>query len=218
MARMSESRKREWDEIMRRSIYGATVELLNDRGLAGLTMERVAKRAEVSTGTLYNYVKDKDDLLAHVVDTAFEPVREVLDRICGGTLSPPAKLRAFVSAMFRGFDDNRAVIAVIYQAASNAVEALRRKASIQETLLDLATGILSEGVDQGYFRQCDKALFGRLIIATMDGYFLSLLEEGDKIRVGQIEALACADLLLNGLLVRSQADTGGGPNASKRGK
>ncbi|HUT05053.1 MAG TPA: TetR/AcrR family transcriptional regulator [bacterium] len=221
MARLNELRKEQWDEIMRRSIYRVTVGLLNDRGLGGLTMARVAKAAEVSTGTLYNYVKDKDDLLSHVIDMTFEPIRRAIVAISERVLSPPDKLRALIVVIFKGFEDNKAMIAIMYQATASTLAAQRRKASIQETLLDMVLSILDEGMREGCFRQCDRVLAGRLIMAIMDGYLLSALDGGDRVGVGEKEALACADLLLNGLSTRSQADTRKGPdatNAAKRGK
>jgi len=221
MARLSELRKEQWDEIMRKSICRATLELLNSRGLGELTMERVAKAADVSTGTLYNYVRDKDELLAHVIDTTFEPIREALEEIADGALSPPDKLRALMVAVFNGFEDNRALIAIMHKATASALEAQRRKASIRETLLNLVISIVDEGLGKGHFRQCDRVLAGRLILAVIDGYLLSALDGEDRVNVGEKEALACADLLFNGLCASDRADTRKGSdtvNTSGRGK
>jgi AcrR family transcriptional regulator len=44
-------------------IYKATLQLVNDKGLAGITMSEIAKEAGLATGTLYIYFKSKDELV-----------------------------------------------------------------------------------------------------------------------------------------------------------
>ena len=44
-------------------IYDATLKLVAQEGLAGLTMSRIAKKAGIGTGTLYVYFKGKEELI-----------------------------------------------------------------------------------------------------------------------------------------------------------
>lgn len=44
-------------------IYQATLKLVEANGLAGITMQSVAKEANIATGTLYIYFKNKEDLI-----------------------------------------------------------------------------------------------------------------------------------------------------------
>jgi AcrR family transcriptional regulator len=44
-------------------IYTATLQLVIDKGLAGITMSEIAKEAGLATGTLYIYFKGKDELV-----------------------------------------------------------------------------------------------------------------------------------------------------------
>jgi AcrR family transcriptional regulator len=54
--------------LTREAIVGAASELLNEHGVAGLTMRRVAERLGVGTMTLYGYFRDKDTLLDAIID------------------------------------------------------------------------------------------------------------------------------------------------------
>lgn len=45
------------------AIYKATLTLVKDRGLAGITMCDISKEASIATGTLYIYFKNKDELI-----------------------------------------------------------------------------------------------------------------------------------------------------------
>lgn len=44
-------------------IYRATLALVAEKGLAGITMGEIAKAANIGTGTLYIYFKSKDELI-----------------------------------------------------------------------------------------------------------------------------------------------------------
>jgi len=44
-------------------IFGATLQLVKEKGVAGITMGEIAKAAHIATGTLYIYFKSKDELI-----------------------------------------------------------------------------------------------------------------------------------------------------------
>ena len=45
------------------AIYRATLTLVKERGLAGITMCDISREASIATGTLYIYFKNKDELI-----------------------------------------------------------------------------------------------------------------------------------------------------------
>lgn len=57
------------DESKVKSIYKATLQLVKERGLAGITMGDISKAAEIATGTLYIYFKNKDELIKALFTT-----------------------------------------------------------------------------------------------------------------------------------------------------
>jgi TetR/AcrR family transcriptional regulator, repressor of fatR-cypB operon len=48
------------------AIFNATLTLVSQVGLAGITMSDIAKEAKIGTGTLYVYFKTKDELIAEL--------------------------------------------------------------------------------------------------------------------------------------------------------
>lgn len=44
-------------------VYTATLQLVKDKGVAGVTMSDIAHKAGIATGTLYIYFKSKEDLI-----------------------------------------------------------------------------------------------------------------------------------------------------------
>lgn len=51
------------DDKKAQQIFDATLTLVNERGLAGITMCGIAKAAGLATGTVYIYFKNKDELI-----------------------------------------------------------------------------------------------------------------------------------------------------------
>jgi AcrR family transcriptional regulator len=54
------------DENKISQIYKATLKLVKENGLAGTTMQAVAKEADIATGTLYIYFNNKEDLVVNL--------------------------------------------------------------------------------------------------------------------------------------------------------
>ncbi len=44
-------------------VFAATLQLVKEKGMAGITMGEIAKAAHIATGTLYIYFKSKDELI-----------------------------------------------------------------------------------------------------------------------------------------------------------
>lgn len=51
------------DENKTAQIFSATLQLVADMGVAGITMRQIASKAGIATGTLYIYFKDKEELV-----------------------------------------------------------------------------------------------------------------------------------------------------------
>jgi AcrR family transcriptional regulator len=60
------------DENKTEQIYKATLKLVKANGLAGFTMQSVAKDADMATGTLYIYFKNKESLIASLFDACIK--------------------------------------------------------------------------------------------------------------------------------------------------
>jgi AcrR family transcriptional regulator len=53
-------------------VFSATLKLVEQMGVAGITMRQIAREAKLATGTLYIYFKDKDEL----INALFESCRK----------------------------------------------------------------------------------------------------------------------------------------------
>jgi TetR/AcrR family transcriptional regulator, repressor of fatR-cypB operon len=51
------------DDKKIQQVFRATLQLVQAQGLAGITMEHIARKARIATGTLYIYFQNKEDLI-----------------------------------------------------------------------------------------------------------------------------------------------------------
>jgi AcrR family transcriptional regulator len=103
------------------AISEATIQVLLSHGRDGLTTTRVAERAGVSVGTLYQYYPNKESLLFAVLENHLEKVTEAVEAAC--ELARYRPLADMIRAIVEAFVDaklNRSDISVaLYQIAAN---------------------------------------------------------------------------------------------------
>lgn len=100
------------------AVLDATIQVLLDVGKERLTTTRVALRAGVSVGTLYQYFPNKSALLQAVLKRHLEEVTEAIERVCreqkGKVLQhmATALINAFLEAKMRDAKTSVALYAV----------------------------------------------------------------------------------------------------------
>jgi len=87
-------RKRLFNQITRKAIQEAVVNLVTRTGTRKVTMDQVAAEAGLSKGCLYIHFRSKKELLESVKSASFKPLGDQLQEILNGSLTPNKKLKA----------------------------------------------------------------------------------------------------------------------------
>ena len=206
MPKPSKKRKAAWEDMMKQSIFEATVEVMKEHGPAGIRMDRVARAAEMATGTLYNYFKDKDALLFHVIDTLFEPYHEELQAVVTGKMSPPDKMVAYFRLTIRYLNEQRDIITVLLQAKDLGlkVDSCRDpEFDGRMTVIRTISEIIQEGIAKGVFRRCDAFETAAMAFGAMDGFMQLKIRGLVPERPVEEDVEICRALILPGLLADS---------------
>jgi AcrR family transcriptional regulator len=151
------------------AILEAARDLLAERGLAALSMRSVADRVGVSATALYHYFENKQDLVDHVVRSAFERFGTYLDEAIGRY--PKGS-----------FDRVRAIGEAYISFALENVAHFRVMFSIQlrdhlHTIEDLPGGggyprlrqCVIEAMEAGVMRRADPDLVSHFLWAAVHG-------------------------------------------------
>ena len=200
----------------RRRILEAAQELFGEVGFEAARMEEIARRAEVSKGTLYNFFDSKEDLLICAVEQAMQDgVRTVTRAVGVAPDTPGSELRARLRSLFvevlplvTGGPN------VLYQqvwslAARDPVARERVFAHLREFYRAREAqfeATIREGAARGELRDdVDPGEVGQLLLAIFDG--LVRRASFDEKRVGPERALdTLLALLDSGLSARPAAD------------
>ena len=87
--RLSKARRACVEAMMKDAIFDAAGALLKETGTDGLTMDRVASKVGVATASLYNYFRDKNELLQYTYNRIVEPFFQVVEEVVRASASVP---------------------------------------------------------------------------------------------------------------------------------
>lgn len=149
-------------------IEAAALRLIAQHGFAAVSMRQIASEVGVQAGALYNYIPDKQTLLARLMLAHMEALLDASEDLGAG--APLEQLQDFVRFHI---DQNRLrpdAVFVAYMELRNLnaenfarVEALRR---IYEAKLQ---AILDAGQAEGVFDVQDSRIATRAVIAMLNG-------------------------------------------------
>lgn len=167
------------------AIREAAVQVLLKEGKERLTTRKVADRAGVSVGTLYQYFPNKSALLQAVLRDHLEGVARAIDGMCGewkgGTLDEMATalVEGFLKAKLHRVEVSRALYFVSDDVggAEIARRSMARNVAAVAGLLESARERLTE----------DPQVVAAMVLAAMTGVSRRILEA--KLRDGELVAM-----------------------------
>jgi len=143
------------------SILGAAMRIVEEEGIAGLSMSNLAQRAGLSRQTLYNYFPDIDAVLAGLVELGDGGTVGLADALSAEP-DPRTSLQLFITTVVTSIASGHpSPVALTAALPTSQREAI---AAHQERSEQLVCDILRRGRDLGVFRaDVDPALDGRIV-------------------------------------------------------
>jgi AcrR family transcriptional regulator len=159
------------DESKVHAIYKATLSLVKERGLAGITMGDISKEASIATGTLYIYFKNKDELIRAL----FTECREKSARHYFEGIDASLSFEERMKKMFRNiiyFKTNHFDISAFLEQTSHSpyihITDLKRKQKAMQPLFDL----INEGMENKKIKTIDI----ELVVSYLSGIVNELVK------------------------------------------
>ncbi len=151
-------------ELTRSDILAAAYELLDEVGSADISLAEVAHQVGIGRTTLYEYFKDKDDLIASLVE---ERLPLVEDELLGGIppgLAPELRLEQIARATVHFVVEDRVLGLILHRELPRlSREAQLRVRTSHEMLSTEMVATFRSGVEQGVFRPMGADVAARLI-------------------------------------------------------
>jgi AcrR family transcriptional regulator len=165
--------------ITRERIVRAATELVVEEGYAGCSMARVARRAEVATGSIYQFFPSKGELFAEVFRTASG--REVVAAAQAGTdglTSARAAILAAVEAFCsRAMRSPKLAYALIAEPVDPLVEAERLV--FHQSYSDILATAIDAAIAVGEIPDQDAGITAAGIVGAISDVLVLPLSRGD---------------------------------------
>lgn len=154
----------------REDLLAAAEQVIDEAGVAGLTIDRVAARAGVAKGTVYLYFDSKEQLLGALKSRCIEQmsalVIEYLQRVESGDWWGTAD--AVVEAVVDFDLSHRSIIAVMATESGDDDSREVYQAATQQ-MLDVMTAAMRQGVAEGAFEVEDPETTALLLHFALEG-------------------------------------------------
>ncbi|MDU4962579.1 MAG: helix-turn-helix domain-containing protein [Sporomusaceae bacterium] len=150
---------------MRKLIMAAAVEELNENSIR-FTMAELAKRLAVSKSTLYEHFLSKEDLIAAVVESLLDTVRQQDEVIINSGMTIQEKLKALLltEPNMGGLVSSR----FIFDLKRSMPDIWKKCDEYHEYSWKRVETLLSQGVADKYFRPIDLNIAKVIYRATID--------------------------------------------------
>ncbi|MDG4657651.1 TetR/AcrR family transcriptional regulator [Ectobacillus antri] len=101
----------------REQMVKGAVQLFKQKGFHRTTTREIAKAAGFSIGTLYEYIRTKDDVLYLVCDSIYDNVKERLEQALSLDKVSVLSLRQAIANYFKVMDELQEEVLIMYQEA-----------------------------------------------------------------------------------------------------
>jgi AcrR family transcriptional regulator len=122
------------------------------KGFGGTSVQDIANAAGISVGSLYKYVRAKEDLLYLMAEGSYARLNEVITRAFTASDDPREALCAVVGALIRNADEDRDLVNLLY-AEFKYLPAAGRKLILgqEEAIVNGLVETIDRGNELGVF-------------------------------------------------------------------
>jgi AcrR family transcriptional regulator len=190
-------------DFRRGQVIAAARERFTKHGLAGTTMDGIAKAAGVAKGTVYLYYKSKEDIFRQILDEDLAHLQDDTVPLLSGSGDIEPKLRAFFLGTLVFFDRKKDFFehAIFEMGADVRKKALQRFEVVFRAQVEAWQALLEEARRNGLVDATDPRGSANLIVAAATGMAKQRLRGWETGAVEDVAAQA-ARTLWKGLAAR----------------
>ena len=133
--------------MMKNAIFEAATSVVNEHGVEGTTMNRVAVAAELAKSSLYDYFPSKEELLNFVYERLIVPFIEAVHAVTRAEMPAPQKLAEVLRIAFERMTKHKVFLRMLSESGGD--DQARKKGRPQ--ILEVFTAIFEQGIKEGSF-------------------------------------------------------------------
>jgi AcrR family transcriptional regulator len=131
-------------------ILTVATRLFYEKGYSETSIQDIADELGILKGSLYHYIRSKEDLLVAVIEEFHERARENLERVAGLDAPPLVKIAEFVRGYVLYTANNLPAAGVFYRDFQLLKGQKRRRVVAKRDIYDtFLRGLIDDGIRQG---------------------------------------------------------------------
>lgn len=147
-------------EMRRAEIIDAAVKIFSEKGYHATTTKEIAEAAGMNVGTMFQYVKTKQDILYLVCCHIHSLIEKALYAATSENSTPLEAIKKDMTALFEIVDQVSDYVVLMYQeTASLDKEARRSFLQREQRLRNHLEKQIQRGIDSGVFKVSQESVF-----------------------------------------------------------
>lgn len=195
----SKTRKEQDRKKLESKIFDAAVSIISEEGFSRLSIRKIASKIGYAPGTIYNYYKNKDEILDHIYYTVYlEVVEEVQSMLAvSRNLPENEQLRMssliFIYTLTKYPEKFKAVMLRTKEEAGDVPTGDDRQG------IEILQKLIEDGKEKGLFKAATDVSAELLMVALMGFVFHVVNSDISMEEQGKRMAEAYVDFLISGL-------------------
>jgi len=184
-------------------IIKVAVSAFKQKGYHGTTMDDIARKLQITKGSLYYYFKNKEAILFDCHMASLDIVEKAIERVEDSGFSPSEKLHTWVYTYIVEMMDELLASVLLLEEESLSPHLLEQVIERRDRTELFLRKTLSEGMETGEFREGDPKLLTFAILGSINWIPKWYHSEGDS--TAPEIARQFADYLVTGLQAQESA-------------
>lgn len=196
---IKERRSAEREQTKKR-IFDAASDIIIAEGFEKLSIRKIADRIEYSPGVIYNYFKDKNEIVELIIAENIQRICDSMSSLELQEMQPKAALEQGLTKFATAMLENRQQYKAIMLSGMN-LSLFKENNSATNELKELLINVLNTGKNTGVFDIRNEEITSMLLIAAMFGLINTLVQE--KLEDEQMQAMLIeshVEILVKGVL------------------
>jgi AcrR family transcriptional regulator len=169
----SNIKKEELVKKRQNQVYEAASKLFVKNGFHGTTIRDIARESGLGVGPIYDYFKNKEEILFLVQKRVVELTYEKTNESLSGIEDPKEKLIKAIETQVNLFDENQDLFLFIYKEGHLLDRPMKKEImNIERRTISLFEEILKAGQDKKVFGKFDVKIAANMIILINHGWVL----------------------------------------------
>jgi TetR/AcrR family fatty acid metabolism transcriptional regulator len=186
-------------EVTRRKILEGAAKVFAQKSFHEATIQNIADMAGTGKGTIYYYIRRKEDLLISLLTVSWENLFQEISERFKRTRNASEKLVGIVEAHMAALAKRRYLLPLIIEGILVRDKRLKKLlTSFRRKYLHLIEEVLAAGIECGEFRRVDTHQVAQILFGLIVSYFLQTDFFNEPMDI-ELASQTIADFILSGV-------------------